>query len=80
MVKISCFEMLGFVEAFGHDILVSTVQKYLVGYNRHHLTVNSSMYNKVFVIYFYFVGKMGNYHSDLVRDVDSHGCLLTLLM
>ena len=38
------------------------------------------MYNMVFVVYFYFVGKMGNFHSDLVRDVDSHESLLNLLM
>ena len=34
----------------------------------------------VFVVYFYFVGKMGNFHYDLVRDVYSHEIILNLLM
>ena len=38
------------------------------------------MYNMVFLVYFYFVGKMGEFHSDLVRDVDSHQNLLNFLM
>ena len=63
-----------------HDILVYMVQIYLVGNNRHHLMINNLIYKMVFVVYFYFVGKMGNFHSDLVRDVDSLENLLSLLM
>ena len=72
--------MLDFVELFVHDILVCMVQKYLVGNNRHHLMINNLMFNMVFVVYFYFVRKMGNFHCDLVRDVVSHGNLLKLMM
>ena len=61
-----------------HAILVCMVPKYLVGNNRHHLMINNLMYDMVFVVYFYFVGKMGKFHYDLVRDVDSHGNLLNL--
>ena len=62
------------------------VQNYLVGAkisgwnNLQHLIKNNLMYNMVFFVYFYFVGKMGNFHSDPVRDVDSYGNLLNLLM
>ena len=55
-----------------HDILVCMVQKYLVDNNCHHRMINS-LYNRVFVVYFFFIGKMDNFQSDLVRDVDSHG-------
>ena len=72
--------MLDFVEVFVHCILGYMVQKYLVGSNRHLLMINNLMYNMVFVVYFYFAGKMGNFHSDLVRDVDNHEILLNLLI
>ena len=72
--------MLGFFEGFVHDILEYMVQKGLVSSNRHHLMVNSLMCNRVFVVYFYFVGKMGSFYSDPVRDVDIRGNLLSLLM
>ena len=80
MVEIFFFGMLDFVELFVHDILVCMVQKYLVGNNRHHRMINNLMYNMVFVVCFFFVGKRGNFHFDLVRDVDSHRNLLKLLM
>ena len=80
MGNILCFGMPDFVEVFVHNILVCMVQKHLVGNNRHHLMINNLMYNMVFVVYSYFIGKMGNFHSDPVRDVNSHGNLLNLLM
>ena len=72
--------MLAFLEVFVHDTLMYMAQKYLVDSNRHHLMINSWMYNRVFVVYFYFVRKMGNFFSDPVRDVYSHGSLLSLMM
>ena len=63
-----------------HDLLVCMLQKYLVGNNRHHLMIKNLMYKMVFVVYFYFVGKMGSFHSDLVRAVDTHGNFLNLLL
>ena len=72
MGKFSCFEMLDVVEVFVHDILVYMVRKYLVDNIRHHLMIKS-LYNRVFVVYFSFVGKMGNFCSDPVRNVGSHG-------
>ena len=72
--------MLDFDEVFVHYILVYKVQKYLVGNNRHYLMINNLIYHWVFVIYFYFVDKLDNFHFDYVRDVDSYGSLLSLLM
>ena len=74
------FEKLDFVEVFVYDILLCMVQKYLVDNNRHHLMINSLMFDMVFVVYSYFVGKMDNFHCDIERDVDSHESLLILLM
>ena len=34
----------------------------------------------VYMVQKYLVGKMDNFHSDLMRDVDSHENLLNLLM
>ena len=56
VAKSLCFEMLAFLEVFVHDTFMYMVQKYLVDSNRHHLMINSWMYNRVFVVYFYFVG------------------------
>ena len=56
------------------------VEKYLVDSNHHHLMIISWDDNRVSVVYFYFVEKMGNFHSEPVRDVDSHGNLLSLMM
>ena len=65
------FETLDFVEIFVRDILVYMVQQYLVDNILHHLMINS-LYNRVFVVYFNFVGKTGNFHSDPVKDVGGH--------
>ena len=72
MDKISCFEMPDFVEVFVHDTLVYMVQKYLVDSNRHQLMIISCLYNRVFVVYSYFVEKMGKLHSDPVENVGIH--------
>ena len=64
---------------FVHDILVYMVQKYLVNNICHHLMINS-LYKRVFIVCFYFVGKMGKFQSDPVKDVGSHGNLLNLMM
>ena len=71
--------MLEFVEVFVHNILACMVQKNLVDNTRHRLMINN-LYNRIFVVYSYFVGKKGNFQSDIVRDVDSHGKSLNLLM
>ena len=41
------------------------VQKYLVGSDHHHQMTSSLCY-KVYVVYFYSVEKMGNFHYDPV--------------
>ena len=41
------------------------VQKYLVG-SDHHQQMISSLYYKVYVVYFYFVERMGNFHYNPV--------------
>ena len=41
------------------------VQKYLVGSDHHHQMISSLCY-KVYVVYFYSVEKMGNFHYDPV--------------
>ena len=38
------------------------------------------MHNKVFLVYFCFVGKMGNFHSYLVKYVGSQENFLNLMM
>ena len=67
--------MFEFVGVFVYDILEYMVQKYLVGNNHHHRMINC-LYSKVFVVYFYFVGKMGSFHYDLVGDMGDLGSLL----
>ena len=55
------------------------VQKCLVDSNHHRQMINNSC-NKVFVVYSYFVGKMGNFHCDLVEGVNYFEILLNWLM
>ena len=50
------------------DILEYMVQKYLVDSNHHHQMTSNLCY-KVFVVYSYFVEKMGNFHYNPVEDV-----------
>ena len=51
------------VVIFVYFILVDMVQKYLV--NDHHRMIHNP-YGEVFVVYFYFVGKMGSFHYNSV--------------
>ena len=51
------------------DILEHMVQKYLVDDNHHQQMINSLCYI-VYVVYFYFVEKMGNFHPNPVEGVD----------
>ena len=55
------------------------VQKYLVESNHHHQMI-CNLYDKVFVVYSYFVEKMGNFHYNPVEVVDNLGNLLNWLM
>ena len=55
------------VVVFVYDTLVCMVQKYLV--NDHHRWIHNP-YGEVFVVNFYFVEKMDNFHYDPVEDVD----------
>ena len=80
MGDILYFEILDFVEVFVYDILLCMVKKYLADDIRHHLMINNLMCDMVFVVFSYFVGKMGNSHYNLERAVDNHGNLLNLLM
>ena len=73
------FEMFEVVEVFVCNIFVYMVQKDLVENNNHHQMINS-LYDRVFVVYFYFVEKMGNLRYDPVKDVDNLGNLLSWLM
>ena len=72
-------EIFEFVGVFVHDILEYMVQKYLVGNNHDHRMINC-LYNRGFVVYFYFVGKMCNFHYDLVGDMGDLGSLLGFVM
>ena len=45
------------------------VQKYVVDDNHRHQMINSLCY-MVYVVYFYFVEKMGNFHYNPVEGVD----------
>ena len=71
---------IGFFVAFDVGILVNMVQKYLV--NGRHQMIHI-LYSGVFVVYFYFVGKRGNFHYNLVLDVDLIenllGCWMSLV-
>ena len=77
--KLSYFGMAEIVVVFVCDILVYTVQKYRFENSHHHLMINS-LNNRVFVAYFYFVGKMGNFHCDLVEGVNYFENLLNWLV
>ena len=55
------------------------VQKFLVGSDHHHQMISSSCY-KVYVVCFYSVEKMGNFHYDPVQVVDYLESLLNWLM
>ena len=67
--KISHIEINEIVAVFVCDTLVYMVQKYLVK-NSHHHQMRDSSYNEVFAFYFYFVGKMDNFHYDPVEDAN----------
>ena len=63
--KFSYFGMVEIVAISVCDILWYMVQKYLVGSDHHHQMISSLCY-KVYVVYFYSVEKMGNFHYDPV--------------
>ena len=63
------FEMFEFVEVFVYNFLGYMVQKYLVENNHHHRMINC-LYSRVFVVNFFFVGKMDSFHCDPERDMD----------
>ena len=67
------------VAIFVCNILVYMVQKCLVDDNYHHQMIGN-LFNKVFVVYSYFVEKMGNFHYDPVEGVDYLGNLLNWSM
>ena len=73
------FEMFEFVGVFVYNILGYMVQKYLVENNHHHRIINC-LYSRVFVVYFYFVGKMDSFHYELVGDMDDLESLLVFVM
>ena len=58
--KFLYFEMVEIVAVFVCDILYYMVQKYLVGDNHLHRMINS-LYYMVYVGYFCFVERMGNF-------------------
>ena len=77
--KSSYFGMVEMVAIFLCDILVFVGQKCLVDDNHDHQRIGN-LCNKVFVVYSYFVEKMGNFHYDPVEGVDYLGNLLNWLM
>ena len=77
--KFSFVGMVEIVAVFVCDILVYMVQKYLIDKNQNHQMI-SNLCNKVFVVYSYFVGKMGNFHCGLVEGVNYFENLLNWLM
>ena len=77
--KFSYFGVVEVVAVFVCIILVYMVQKYLVENNHHHQMINN-LCNKVFVVYFCFVGKICNFHCDLVEGVNCFENLLNWLM
>ena len=79
MGKSSYFEMVEIVAVFVCDILVYMVQKCLVDDNHHHQMINNLCKN-VFVVYFYFNEKMGNFHYNSVEGVEFLGKLLNWSM
>ena len=75
------FEMLCLVEVVVHGIPVYMVQKNRVDKSHDRLMIIITVvYNKLFVVSFYFVENMGKFHSDLVNFVGSHETLLNLMM
>ena len=48
------------------------VKKYLVDNNHHHQMISNLCY-KVFVVYSYFVEKMGNFHYNPVKGEELSG-------
>ena len=77
--KLLYFGMTEIVAVFVCDILVFMVQKCLVDDNHHHQMMGN-LCNKVFVVYFCFVEKMGNFHYNPVEGVDYFGNLLNWSM
>ena len=71
--------MVEIAAVFVFDFLVYMVQKRLVDDNHHHQMINN-LCNKVFVVYSYFVEKLGNFHYYPVEGVDFHGNLLNWSM
>ena len=71
--------MVEIVAVFVCDSLAYMVQKCLVDDN-HHYQMIGNLCNKVIVVYFRFVEKMGNFHYDPVEGVDYLENLLNLLM
>ena len=71
--------MVEIVAVFVCNIILYMVQKFLVDDNHHHQVINK-LCNKVFVVYFYFVEKMGNFHYNHVEGVDFPGNLLNWSM
>ena len=67
--KSSYSEIVEIVAVFVCNIPVYMVQKSLVDDNHHHQMI-SNLCNKVFVVYSYFVEKMGNFHYDPVEGVN----------
>ena len=63
--KFLFFEMVEIVAVSVCDILEYMVQKYLIDDNHRHQMINS-LYYMVYVVYFYFVEKMGNFHYNPV--------------
>ena len=71
--------MVEILAVFVCDIFEYKVQKNLVDSNHHHQMISNLCY-KVFVVYSYFVEKMGNFHYDPVECVDYLENVLNLLM
>ena len=63
--KFSYFEMVETVAISVCNILWYMVQKYLVDSDHHHRMISSLCY-KMYVVCFYSVEKMGNFHYDPV--------------
>ena len=77
--KSSYFGMVEVVAVFVCNILEYMLQKCLVDDN-HHRQMISNLCNKVFVVYSYFVEKMGNFHYNPVEGVVFLGNLLNWSM
>ena len=75
--KFSNFGMVQIVAVFVCNILVYMVR---LVFNNHHHQMTSNLCNKAFVVFSYFVEKMGNYHCDLVEGVNYFENLLNWLM